>query len=134
MNRIKELRKEAGLTQVQLGEKIGVSDASINKYEKGIMLPKIDKLEKMAEEFLVTVDYLTGKSDSRLGYGGNWDDLAKKMNSSDVNYNLKSSTNNNDLPTQALLSDFKKLNDDGKKEALKQVENLTKISDYTKKD
>ena len=47
MNRIKVLRKEAGLTQAELAKKIGVSDASINKYEKGIMSPKIDFVFKL---------------------------------------------------------------------------------------
>ncbi|MEG2937549.1 MAG: helix-turn-helix transcriptional regulator [Vagococcus sp.] len=130
MNRIHELRKEAGLTQVELAKKIGVSDASINKYEKGIMLPKIDKLEKMADLFKVSTDYLTGKSNSRLGYSESWDNLAKKMNSKDTNYNLKPISSDAELSKKALLLDFEKLNELGRKEALKQIKNLTKISDY----
>lgn len=62
MNRIQEMRKEKGLTQLELAKEVGVSDASINKYEKGIMIPKIDKLEKMADLFSVSVAYLTGES------------------------------------------------------------------------
>ncbi|MFS1048300.1 helix-turn-helix domain-containing protein [Enterococcus faecium] len=38
---------------------MGVSDASVNKYEKSTMKPKIDKLEKMAEIFGVSVAYIT---------------------------------------------------------------------------
>lgn len=63
MNRIQKLRKEANMTQNDLAKIIGVSDASINKYEKDLMTPKIDKLEKIAETFHVSVDYLTGKPD-----------------------------------------------------------------------
>lgn len=134
MNRIKVLRKEAGLTQAELAKKIGVSDASINKYEKGIMSPKIDKLEKMAETFTVSVDYLTGKSDSRLGYNEQWDSLAKKINSGIVNNNFVPSVSIENKDEAFLLSYFKKLNETGQKEALKQVRNLTKISDYQKID
>lgn len=132
MNRIKELRKEANLTQAKLAEEIGVSDASINKYEKEIMAPKIDKLEKMAEVFKVSVDYLTGKSDSRLGYSEQWDNLAKKMNSGLVNSTFIPDVYIENKNENFLLSYFKKLNELGQKEALKQVRNLTKISDYQK--
>ncbi|NKC66712.1 helix-turn-helix domain-containing protein [Vagococcus fluvialis] len=131
MNRIKELRTEAKLTQYELGQIIGVSDASINKYEKDLMTPKIDKLEKMAEVFHVSVDYLTGRTDSRVGIPGHWDDLAKKMNIG-PNLNLKSNKNNeNSSEELELILHFRKLNDSGKNEALKQVENLSKITDYT---
>lgn len=131
MNRIKELRTEAKLTQYELGKIIGVSDASINKYEKDLMTPKIDKLEKMAEVFHVSVDYLTGRTDSRVGFPGHWDELAKKMNIG-PNLNLKSNkhTENNSKELELILH-FRKLNDSGKNEALKQVENLSKIIDYT---
>lgn len=64
MNRIKELREEKNLTQKELAQKIGVSDASVNKYEKNTMNPKIDKLEKMAEIFDVSVAYIVGKGTS----------------------------------------------------------------------
>ncbi|MDT2674301.1 helix-turn-helix transcriptional regulator [Enterococcus dongliensis] len=64
MNRIKELREEKNLTQKELAQKIGISDASVNKYEKNTMNPKIDKLEKMAEIFDVSVAYISGKGTS----------------------------------------------------------------------
>ncbi|MHC5250045.1 helix-turn-helix domain-containing protein [Enterococcus sp. HY326] len=136
MNRIQELRKEANLTQAQLATKIGVSDASINKYEKGMMIPKIDKLEKMAEIFTASVAYITGESDSRLNinngnYAASWDTLARKMNSHNNQPSKTDITDFEDLSIKSLLLDFNKLNGEGKKEALKQVENLTKISDYT---
>lgn len=134
MSRIQELRKEAGMTQAELAAKIGVNPVTMSRYENGDRHPKIDKLEKMAELFVVTVDYLLGYSDSRLGSGDSWDELAKKMNSQQIDNSLKRLTheNYNDLAIKALLSDFDKLNDDGKKEALKQIENLTKIPDYQK--
>lgn len=130
MNRIKELRIEKKLTQSELGKKIGVSDASINKYEKELMTPKIDKLEKMAETFQVSVDYLTGKSDSRTGYSDHWDNISKKINTGITNP-LPPLAKDKDLARKALLLDFEKLNELGRKEALKQVKNLSKIIEYT---
>lgn len=62
MNRIKELRTKNGMTQVELAKIIGVNPVTLSRYESDDRNPKIDKLEKMAEVFNVSVDYLTGKS------------------------------------------------------------------------
>lgn len=96
MNRIQELRKEAGLTQAQLASKIGVNAVTLSRYETGDRNPKFDKLKKLSEIFLVSIDYITGKSNSRLGVGESWDNLSQKINSQDVNYNLRASNKNNE--------------------------------------
>ncbi|MBD2752624.1 helix-turn-helix domain-containing protein [Spirosoma validum] len=46
---IKQTRKEKGLTQKELGEKIGVSESMINKYESGKQNPTIATLSKIIE-------------------------------------------------------------------------------------
>lgn len=57
-NRLISLRKEAGLTQEQLAEKIGVSQSMIGHCEAGTRDPgKANKI-KLATFFNVTVDYL----------------------------------------------------------------------------
>lgn len=99
MNRIQELRKEAGFTQKQLADKLGVNTVTISRYETGDRNPKFDKLKKLSELFLVSIDYITGKSDSRLGADDSWDSLSQKINSQDVNYNLRS-TNKNTINNQ----------------------------------
>lgn len=63
MNRIKELRKERGLKQVDLCKTIGVSQAALSGYETGNYQPDNDILIKIADYFDTTVDYLLGKSD-----------------------------------------------------------------------
>ena len=45
---IKNLRKAAGLTQKQLGEKLGISFQSIAQWETGKRIPKIETLRKIA--------------------------------------------------------------------------------------
>lgn len=37
---ISEIRQEAGLTQLEMGEKIGVTDRAISNYELGVRVPK----------------------------------------------------------------------------------------------
>jgi transcriptional regulator with XRE-family HTH domain len=59
--RLKMLREKAGWTQEELAKKIKVSDATINRYEKGTRRPDMDILELFADIFGVSVDYLLGR-------------------------------------------------------------------------
>lgn len=60
--RIKNKRKELGLTQLELAEKIGVTDKAVSKWEQGEGDPSIAILPELAKIFDVTLDYLmTGK-------------------------------------------------------------------------
>lgn len=46
--RIKDIRKQKGLTQKQLGDMCGIADSNIRKYENGYQNPKIETLQKIA--------------------------------------------------------------------------------------
>lgn len=52
---IKELREKNRMTQVQLAEKIGVSDKTVSKWENGKGYPDITLLEPIAEAFRISV-------------------------------------------------------------------------------
>ena len=56
-------RKELGLSQEALGEKMGVSRQSIYKWESDAALPEIEKLVKLARAFGVSVGWLLGEED-----------------------------------------------------------------------
>lgn len=62
-NRVYQLRKEAGLTQQQLGEILGLTHKSISMLESGGRSTTIDKLVLLAEYFHVSTDYLVGITD-----------------------------------------------------------------------
>ena len=53
---IAELRKEQELTQEQLGEKIGVTNKTISRWENGYCLPPADVLLAMSQLFNVSVN------------------------------------------------------------------------------
>nr|DAH48472.1 MAG TPA: Repressor protein CI [Caudoviricetes sp.] len=57
---IKELRKEAGMTQEELGEKLGVIKQTVSSWEKGISEVSNDTLITLSRLFGVTTDYLLG--------------------------------------------------------------------------
>ena len=61
-NRIKKLRKKAGLNQSQLAQQTGISEQSISKYERGQRNPKIENLEALPNFFKVPVSYLRGEA------------------------------------------------------------------------
>jgi transcriptional regulator with XRE-family HTH domain len=55
---IKERRKVAGLTQQQVADSLGISDAAVVQWEKGKTLPKTEFLPKLAKLFGCTIDEL----------------------------------------------------------------------------
>ncbi len=58
--KIKELRLKNGLTQAQLGEKLGVSAQAVSKWEKGETAASADILPALADVFGVNIDTLFG--------------------------------------------------------------------------
>ena len=63
--RLKEIRKNEGLSQEQLAEKIGVSRQAITKWETGKGLPDIENMVIIAEIFKTTLDDLLRDSAAR---------------------------------------------------------------------
>lgn len=57
------LRKEKGLTQLQVAEKIDVSRQAISKWESGTAVPSIDNLKLLGELYGVPVDTLLSSDD-----------------------------------------------------------------------
>ena len=55
---ISSLRKEKGMTQLELAEKMGVTDKAVSKWERDLSLPDINSIPKLAEIFDVSVDDL----------------------------------------------------------------------------
>lgn len=76
--KVKKARKELGLTQTQLGEKIGVSRRTITSYEADAFPPRTRELYcKLAEVLGVNVNYLLTQEDEfvmdageKYGYRG----------------------------------------------------------------
>ena len=61
--RIKELRKEFGLSQVDLASRMEVTKQTISNWENENIQPSIDMLVDRANVFNVTTDYLLGLDD-----------------------------------------------------------------------
>lgn len=57
---IRKMRKEKGLTQEQLADIMGVSTASVSKWETGIAAPELTILAALADYFEMSIDALLG--------------------------------------------------------------------------
>lgn len=66
-NRITSLRKERGLSQKEVAMSLGVSQALLSHYEKGVRECGLEFVIKCSDYFGVTTDYLLGKADSKYG-------------------------------------------------------------------
>jgi len=62
--RLKEIRKLKKVTQKQIADGIGASEAQYQKYEYGYNKPSYDVIIKLCQYFCVSADYLLGLSDN----------------------------------------------------------------------
>lgn len=63
-NNLTFLRKKAGLTQLEFGEKFSYSDKTVSKWEKGEVVPNVETLKQIADYHGVSVDFILKEHDS----------------------------------------------------------------------
>ena len=61
--RLKELRKQAHLTQVELAKRLGIGQSSYADWERGRKKPTQENLVKISQVLSVSIDYLVGNSE-----------------------------------------------------------------------
>lgn len=57
-NMIATLRKENGMTQLELANKMGVTDKAVSKWERDLSFPDVGSIPKLAELFHISIDEL----------------------------------------------------------------------------
>ena len=63
--RIREMRRQNGLTQAELAVKLGISASAVGMYEQGRREPDHEILRRMASVFHCSIDYLVGAPEGR---------------------------------------------------------------------
>lgn len=104
-NRLKQLRKEKGLTLDEIQNKTGIKRGTYNNYENGVTEPKLETWQKLADFFDVSVSYLQGIGtirDPEANINTLKDELYKKISSN--------------ISNKLLLFNGKKLNSQAKEE------------------
>ena len=109
--RIRNLREKIGKSQVDFADMIGVTKQLLYKYENDIItnIPS-DKIEAIASKTGVSPSYIMGWQQQLFAESSTTPDLSPDA--------------------EALLSDYEKLNDLGKKRARDDVADLTQIPKY----
>lgn len=156
---IREARRAAGLSQSELGEKIGVSGVAIMRYEKGQREPKLDQLEKIASALGTTPAQLMGWGErpnelnldlmSRSlaeAIGKDEQEIADWLHDtlpSNVSkfgeffekaYSIYSNSETEKGQIARISLAFDKLNVEGRFRAVERVEELTEIPKYQRKE
>ena len=123
--RIKYLRESVGMTQDELGEKIGVQKSAIVKYEKGkVENIKRSSIKTMADIFGVSPCYLMGFDEDQ--------DKVKTI-SKQVTL-LQAIQDQWGKDSVKILELFTGLNSDGQKKALASLEDLSELLKYRKEE
>ena len=63
-NRLRDLREDADLTQTQIAQMLLCDQSLYSKYERGERLLPLDRAVQLADYYGVTLDYLTGRTDT----------------------------------------------------------------------
>ena len=61
-DRLKEVRKKAGLPQEEVAQQLNIPYSTYRRYEQGGTEPTISDAARMANFFCVSLDYLSGRS------------------------------------------------------------------------
>ncbi|MBQ6960830.1 MAG: helix-turn-helix transcriptional regulator [Clostridia bacterium] len=70
MNKLRECREKAKLSQKQVAFEVGVKPPTVSQWESGIKKPSRDNIVKLASIYGVTVDYLMGLDEKKPATGG----------------------------------------------------------------
>lgn len=65
---LKELRKDKGFTQADMGKMMGISQSSYSDYENGIRNMPLTMLDYLADALGTSTDYILGRTDEVRPY------------------------------------------------------------------
>ena len=111
---IRTIRKEQGLSQIELAQKAGIAVNSVRLYESGKREPKIGSLRRIAQALGVDVYSLADF------------DTASQLLEGSLNAKLERLS----PKEQALIIAFSQLNDAGQDVAIERVNELTELEKY----
>lgn len=68
ISRLKEIRKDRDFTQTDVAKYLGMKQQQYSEYEIGKRLIPIETLDKLADYYDTSIDYLVGRTDERKPY------------------------------------------------------------------
>ncbi len=67
-NRLKEIREDNSLTQSDIAKILNTTQQQYSKYELGIQILPLEKINILANYYNTSIDYLIGRTDVRKPY------------------------------------------------------------------
>lgn len=120
--RFQRLRKEAGLTQEEVAEKVGITPQGVSKWENDLSSPDINILVKLAEILGVSVEELLGEDKEKIQVLENYDYKKAVLKIIVIDKDDKVSINFPIALGEILLGTYIKLGLKNESEALKDVD------------
>ena len=65
ISRLKEIRKDRDITQTEVAKYLGMKQQQYSEYEIGKRLIPVETLDKLADFYNTSIDYLVGRTDER---------------------------------------------------------------------
>lgn len=139
---IKKIRKEKGITQKELGERLGVSQAAIGQFENDNSNLKMETIKKIANaldveytRLIIETPFTNGSIEERQKMSD--EELAEYLTyliTNDKNQKQGILERIQDRKVKILTEHFIKLNSHGQNKAIEDVENLTYNPKYRKSE
>lgn len=151
-NQIREVRKAAKITQEELAKVIGITHATLSRYESGAIDPPTSQLQAIAAALGVSVGRLLGQESERVIIPGRLKFVeVNDPESGFIRYNIEAADQeafnyglqileNAGVSVQAhtpqalVLAAMEKLNEDGQQKVVERAEELTEIPRYLRQD
>lgn len=128
-SRLKYYRKDNKKTQEDMAKFLGIQRSTYGEYERGKIMPPMDKIQKLADYFNVSVDYLLGNTnfethDERKEAATDVDDISK---------NLKTMIEKLQKEQHALTFDGELLDEDSRELLISSLKNSLKMAQMINK-
>lgn len=114
--RIQDLRVDADLKQITVAEMLKTTQKQYSRWETGTYPIPFEKVIQLAQIYNVSIDYIAGLTNDKQIYSTN-------------NKKLEYHTDEREIE---IIDGFRKVNEDGKKAILQQVEYITNDNKYKK--
>lgn len=134
--RIKDVRKSLNLTQSEFAKKLGVTSMTISRYENGFREPNLNMLERISLFFDVDLYFFFQTVTDSLKEWNDYQNKEAHIDSITLGYitEKEGEFKFTNPEIEKLVNIAEQLNAEGKKEAVKRVEELTYIPKYTEPD
>ncbi|MCI8477855.1 MAG: helix-turn-helix domain-containing protein [Oscillospiraceae bacterium] len=131
-NQIRKARKAVGMTQEQLAKAIGITHATLSRYESGVIDPPSSQLKRIANVLKVSIFDLFDEKDQTvlntgIDTGVGWGQTAYEQDLRYQGYSFSEAEHD-------LIRAFDDLNEEGQKKAIERVQELTEIPRYCRQN